>query len=206
MSGGCKLNSKEVKAGLHVGKEVRHTGVRFQGCVLAKSRDVIAILQHDLCEEIGQAARLPFSPMRPTGSSPVLCLQAATRDQCETTHTIRTQNHSPAKSDDELSIRCSSDRNTLTVFGEKKQHNEFLMFASFSLRLGGANWSCEGHRGWNGWMQRLRLIKDCSGSPVSSPELMKRNERQHTSFICGLDKTVSAVTAAITCKVFLNLS
>lgn len=38
LSDGCKLNSKEVKAGLCVGDEVRHTGVCFQskreGCVL----------------------------------------------------------------------------------------------------------------------------------------------------------------------------
>lgn len=96
-----------------------------EGCVVANSCDLIAILQHDLCEEIGQLARLPFSQARPTGSSPVLSLQAATRDQCETTHTIRSQNDSPAKSDDEFLIRCYSERNTMTVFGVKNQLNEF---------------------------------------------------------------------------------
>lgn len=121
-----------------------------EGCVLANSRDLIAILQHDLREEIGQLAQLPFSQARPTGSSPVLPSQAATRDQCETTHIIRSQNDSPAKSDDELLIRCYLGHNTLAVFGVKNQQNEFVMLAFFSLGFGGANWSSEGHRVWNG--------------------------------------------------------
>lgn len=69
LSDGCKLNRKEVKAGLCVGKEVRHTGVclhsQREGCVPANSRDLIAILQQGLCEEMGQPARLPFSQVKP---------------------------------------------------------------------------------------------------------------------------------------------
>lgn len=139
---------------------MRHTGVCFQrkreGCVVANSCDLIAILQHDLCEEIGQLARLPFSQARPTGSSPYLsCLckqQPGINVRQPTQSAPRTtapqnQMRSYWLGVTRSAIPCLSLESKTSIMSLK---DISLMFAFFSLGLGGAKWSCEGHRGWNG--------------------------------------------------------
>lgn len=84
-----------------------HVPVNERGaCPLPTTYDFSAILQHELCKEIGQLAWLPLSlsgSQSDTKQAPrvpaVLYLQAAawettaSRDQCETTHTPEVPNH-----------------------------------------------------------------------------------------------------------------